>query len=193
MAPIFLMPLDLITFRRGCCSVTAGNGVNHIIVARAQGARGHGPPDASGGDLQAVDKGRTAEKSEPVARKIRSRADVFTVRAGALLRGTFGSAGTRWQPYLKGNVWWGSNGFDTVSFNSFGIPTGRNGGATLDGGGGVIRQTDPQRQRLRRCQLSELAEWRVARRPKGQCRPARDVVRLAADPNAPARSDANIA
>jgi hypothetical protein len=23
MAPIFLMPLDLITFRRGCCSVTA--------------------------------------------------------------------------------------------------------------------------------------------------------------------------
>jgi hypothetical protein len=140
-----------------------------------------------------VDKGRTAEKSEPVARKIRSRADVFTGRAGALLRGTFGSAGTRCQPYLKGNVWWGSNGFDTVSFNSFGIPTGRNDGATLDGGGGVIRQTDPQRQRLRRCQLSELAEWRVARRPKGQCRPARDVVRLAADPNAPARSDANIA
>jgi hypothetical protein len=116
-----------------------------------------------------------------------------TCSPGALLRGTFGSAGTRWQPYLKGNVWWGSNGFDTVSFNSFGIPTGRNDGATLDGGGGVIRQTDPQRQRLRRCQLSELAEWRVARRPKGQCRPAPDVVRLAADPNAPARSDANIA
>ena len=42
-----------------------------------------------------------------------------------------------WQPYLKGNVWWGSNGFDTVSFNSFGIPTGRNGGTTLEGGGGV--------------------------------------------------------
>jgi outer membrane autotransporter protein len=60
-----------------------------------------------------------------------------TCSPGALLRGTFGSAGTRWQPYLKGNVWWGSNGFDTVSFNSFGIPTGRNGGATLEGGGGV--------------------------------------------------------
>ena len=64
-------------------------------------------------------------------------ADVFTGRAGALLRGTFGSTGGVWQPYLKGNVWWGSNGFDTVSFNSFGIPTGRNGGTTLEGGGGV--------------------------------------------------------
>jgi outer membrane autotransporter protein len=68
------------------------------------------------------------------------RADVFTGRAGALLRGTFGScgcAGAVWQPYLKGNVWWGSNGFDTVTFNGFGIPTGRNGGTTLEGGGGV--------------------------------------------------------
>ena len=65
------------------------------------------------------------------------RADVFTGRAGALLRGTFGSTGGVWQPYLKGNVWWGSNGFDTVSFNGFGIPTGRNGGTTLEGGGGV--------------------------------------------------------
>jgi outer membrane autotransporter protein len=73
----------------------------------------------------------------PVSTITFDRADVFTGRAGALLRGTFGSAGTRWQPYLKGNVWWGSNGFDTVSFNSFGIPTGRNGGATLEGGGGV--------------------------------------------------------
>jgi outer membrane autotransporter protein len=68
------------------------------------------------------------------------RADVFTGRAGALLRGTFGScgcAGAVWQPYLKGNVWWGCNGFDTVYFNSFGIPTGRNGGTTLEGGVGV--------------------------------------------------------
>jgi hypothetical protein len=32
---------------------------------------------------------------------------VFTGRAGALLRGTFGSTGAVWQPYLKGNVWWG--------------------------------------------------------------------------------------
>ena len=65
------------------------------------------------------------------------RADVFTGRAGALLRGSFGGVGAQWQPYLKGNVWWGSNGFDTVTFNSLGIPTGRNGGTTLEGGGGV--------------------------------------------------------
>jgi autotransporter family porin len=73
----------------------------------------------------------------PVSTITFDRADVFTGRAGALLRGTFGSTGGVWQPYLKGNVWWGSNGFDTVSFNGFGIPTGRNGGTTLEGGGGV--------------------------------------------------------
>jgi outer membrane autotransporter protein len=65
------------------------------------------------------------------------RADVFTGRAGALLRGAFGSVGAQWQPYLKGNVWWGSNGFDTVRFNDFPISTGRNGGTALEGGGGV--------------------------------------------------------
>jgi outer membrane autotransporter protein len=73
----------------------------------------------------------------PVSTITFDRADVFTGRAGALLRGTFGSTGAVWQPYLKGNVWWGSNGFDTVYFNSFGIPTGRNGGTTLEGGGGI--------------------------------------------------------
>src|SRR5262249_3687940 len=42
------------------------------------------------------------------------RSNVFTGRVGALLRGTFGSTGVAvWQPYLKGNVWWGSNGVDT--------------------------------------------------------------------------------
>ena len=51
----------------------------------------------------------------PVSTISFDRADVFTGRAGALLRGTFGSTGAVWQPYLKGNVWWGSNGFDTVS------------------------------------------------------------------------------
>ena len=50
---------------------------------------------------------------------------------------TFGRLGVQWQPYLKGNVWWGSNGVDTVTFNGVGIPTGRNGGTTLEGGGGV--------------------------------------------------------
>ena len=39
----------------------------------------------------------------PVSTISFDRADVFTGRAGALLRGTFGSAGTRWQPYLKGS------------------------------------------------------------------------------------------
>jgi autotransporter family porin len=65
------------------------------------------------------------------------RANVFTGRAGALLRGSFGSTGAVWQPYLKGNVWWGSNGFDTVRFDGVGILTGRNSGTTLEGGGGI--------------------------------------------------------
>src|SRR6516165_9610278 len=66
------------------------------------------------------------------------RSDVLTGRVGALLRGTFGSVGAVWQPYLKGNVWWGSNGgFDTVTFDGVGIQTKRNGGTTLEGGGGV--------------------------------------------------------
>src|SRR5262249_48607144 len=65
------------------------------------------------------------------------RSNVLTGRVGALLRGTFGGPGAVWQPYLKGNVWWGSNGFDTVRFDNFPIQTGRNGGTMLEGGGGV--------------------------------------------------------
>ena len=65
------------------------------------------------------------------------RSNVFTGRAGAVLRGSFGSIGALWQPYLKGNLWWGSNGFDTVRFDADPIQTGRNGGITLEGGGGV--------------------------------------------------------
>ena len=38
--------------------------------------------------------------------------DVFTGRVGGLLKGTLGSPGAFWQPYLKGNVWWGSTGAD---------------------------------------------------------------------------------
>ena len=63
--------------------------------------------------------------------------EVLTGRIGALLQGTFGGFGAIWHPYLKGNVWWGSNGVDTVTFNGVGIPTERNGGAMLEGGGGV--------------------------------------------------------
>ena len=65
------------------------------------------------------------------------RSYVFTGRAGGVLRGSFGSIGALWQPYLKGNKWWGTNGFDTVRFDADPIQTGRNGGITLEGGGGV--------------------------------------------------------
>ena len=121
------------------------------------------------------------------------RADVFTGRAGALLRGTFGSTGGVWQPYLKGNVWWGSNGFDTVTFNGFGVPTGRNGGTTLEGGGGVTGKLTRNLSVYGDASYLTVGERRVAHCPKGQRRPARDVVRLAADPNVPAHSDANVA
>ena len=65
------------------------------------------------------------------------RSDVYTGRAGALLRGSFGSADALWQPYLKGNVWWGTNGFDTVTFGIDPVQTGRQGGTAVEGGGGV--------------------------------------------------------
>jgi autotransporter family porin len=65
------------------------------------------------------------------------RANVFTGRAGWVLRGSFGSTGALWHPYLKGNVWWGSNGFDTVRFDEDPIQTGRNGTTALEGGGGI--------------------------------------------------------
>jgi outer membrane autotransporter protein len=74
---------------------------------------------------------------DPVSTITFDNAGVFTGRAGALLRGTFGSAGTQWQPYLKGNVWWGTNGFDTVTFGIDPVQTGRQGGTAVEGGGGV--------------------------------------------------------
>src|SRR5262245_2364139 len=77
------------------------------------------------------------DTQEPFSTITFDRANVFTGRAGALLRGSFGSTGALWQPYLKGNVWWGSNGFDTVRFDADPIQTARNGGITLEGGGGV--------------------------------------------------------
>src|SRR5262249_21401915 len=73
---------------------------------------------------------------DPVSTITFDNAGVFTGRAGALLRGTFGSAGTQWQPYLKGNVWWGTNGFDTVTFGVDPVQTGRQGGTAVEGGGG---------------------------------------------------------
>jgi outer membrane autotransporter protein len=76
---------------------------------------------------------------DPISTIAFDRSDVFTGRAGALLQGTFGNFGAIWHPYLKGNVWWGSNGFDTVTFGTAAnaIPTGRDGGTAVEGGGGV--------------------------------------------------------
>ena len=74
---------------------------------------------------------------DPISTIAFDRSDVFTGRAGALLQGTFGNFGAIWHPYLKGNVWWGSNGFDTVTFGTNAIPTGRDGGTAVEGGGGV--------------------------------------------------------
>ena len=64
-------------------------------------------------------------------------ANVYTGRVGARLLGIFGSSDAEWQPYLKGNLWWGSNGTDTVTFNDFSVETGRNGHAALEGGAGI--------------------------------------------------------
>ena len=125
----------------------------------------------------------------PVSTISFDRADVFTGRAGALLRGAFGSTGGVWQPYLKGNVWWGSNGFDTVTFNSFGIPTGRNGGTTLEGGGGVTGKLTRNLSVYGDASYLTSVSGEFAHRPKGQRRAARHLVRLATDPNVPARSD----
>jgi hypothetical protein len=36
-----------------------------------------------------------------------------------------GAAIALWQPYLKGNVWWGSHGLDAVTFATDAIPTQR--------------------------------------------------------------------
>jgi outer membrane autotransporter protein len=77
------------------------------------------------------------DRRDPFSTIAFNHSEVLTGRIGTLLQGTFGDFGAVWHPYLKGNVWWGSNGVDTVTFNGFGIPTGRNGGALLEGGGGV--------------------------------------------------------
>ena len=100
---------------------------------------------------------------DPVSTISFDNAGVFTGRAGALLRGTFGTAGTQWQPYLKGNVWWGSNGFDTVTFGIDPVQTGRQGGTAVEG------VTDPQFQCLWRCQLFDRHQRRVSHCHQGQC------------------------
>ena len=103
----------------------------------------------------------------------------MTLALNALLRGTFGGTGAIWQPYLKGDVWWGSNGVDTVTFDGVGIQTGRNGGTTLEGGGGVTGKLTRNVSVYGDASYltSVSGESRITL--KGKCRPARDVVRLA--------------
>ena len=118
------------------------------------------------------------------------RANVFTGRAGWVLRGSFGSTDARWQPYLKGNVWWGSNGFDTVRFDDVPIQTGRNGTTTLEGGGGITGKLT----RATSASTPMPAIWvrspASSGSPSKATPPARDVVRLAAGSKPLARSDA---
>ncbi len=77
---------------------------------------------------------------DPVSTVTFDNAGVFTGRAGALLRGSFLGPNAFWQPYLKGNVWWGPNGVDTVTFGIDPVQTGRQGSTAIEGGGGVTAQ-----------------------------------------------------
>jgi outer membrane autotransporter protein len=66
-----------------------------------------------------------------------SQPEALTGRVGTLLRGTFGGPAAIWQPYLKGNVWFGGNGTDLVTFATTPVPVQRNHGTALEGGGGI--------------------------------------------------------
>ena len=66
-----------------------------------------------------------------------SHPEALTGRVGTLLRGTFGGPAAVWQPYLKGNVWFGGNGTDLVTFATTPVPVQRNHGTALEGGGGI--------------------------------------------------------
>lgn len=66
-----------------------------------------------------------------------SHPEALTGRVGTLLRGTFGGPAAVWQPYLKGNVWFGGNGTDLVTFATTPVPVQRNQGTALEGGGGI--------------------------------------------------------
>jgi outer membrane autotransporter protein len=71
------------------------------------------------------------------------RSDVLTARIGARLQATVRGAGTFWQPYLKGNVWWNSAGSDAVTFATDVIATRRNAGPALEGGVGINGRLTP--------------------------------------------------
>ena len=78
-------------------------------------------------DIRAEDPGDLGTRlvepcAGPVATIQFDRADVEGRRRA--VAGSFGNIGAAWEPYPKGNGRRGSNGFDTVAFNSFGSRQG---------------------------------------------------------------------
>ena len=63
--------------------------------------------------------------------------DVVNGRIGMRLKGTFGSGGAVWTPYLKSDVWWRTAGADDVAFATNVLSTLRNSGPAVEVGGGV--------------------------------------------------------
>ena len=53
------------------------------------------------------------------------------------LKGAFGSGGTMWMPYLKGDVWWRTAGTDDVAFGTNLLSTAQNSGPAVEVGAGV--------------------------------------------------------
>ena len=66
--------------------------------------------------------------------------DVVNGRIGMRLKGTFGSGGAVWTPYLKSDLWWGTAGTDDVAFATNVLSTFRNAGPAVEVGGGVSGQ-----------------------------------------------------
>ena len=66
--------------------------------------------------------------------------DVVNGRIGMRLKGTFGSGGAVWTPYLKSDVWWSTAGTDDVAFATNVLSTSRNSGPAVEVGGGVSGQ-----------------------------------------------------
>ncbi len=66
-----------------------------------------------------------------------AQSDVVNGRIGMRLKGTFGSGGALWTPYLKSDVWWRTAGADAVAFATNVLSTVRNSGPAVEVGGGV--------------------------------------------------------
>ena len=94
-----------------------------------------------------------------------SQPEALTGRVGTLLRGTFGGPAAVWQPYLKGNVWFGGNGTDLVTFTTTPVPVQRNHGTALEGGGGRSEGSGRLAFWLR---LTFVIGWPPTRRPNAK-------------------------